>query len=104
MPRWIDAAPFMRFAVYFGTGSQVAPVVKNLPANAGDLREVGSIPVSGRSPGGEHDNPLWSSCLENPMERRAWQATVHSVAQSWTQLMRRSMHAQLNKKSKYEKF
>ena len=65
----MGAEPFMRFVVYFGTDSQVALVVKNLPASAGDLRDVGSIPVSGTSPGGEHDDPLWSSRLENPMER-----------------------------------
>ena len=47
--------------------SQVALVVKNLPANAGDIRDVGSIPVSGRSPGEEHGNPLQYACLENPM-------------------------------------
>ena len=100
----MDAAPFMRFVVYFGTDSQVALVVKNLPVSAGDLRDVGSIPVSGRSPGGERDNPIWSSYLEKPMERKAWQAAVHSVTQSQTQLMQLSMHAQLNKKSEYEKF
>ena len=51
--------------------------VKNPPANAGDL---GLIPGSGRSPGGVHSNPLQYSCLENPMDRGAWQATVHGVA------------------------
>ena len=66
--------------------SQVALVVKNPPANAGDIRDVGSIPGSGRSPGGGHDNALQYACLENPMDRRAWQATVHGVAKSWTQL------------------
>ena len=60
--------------------SQVALVVKNLPANAGDAREVGSIPGSGRSPGEGNGNPLQYSCLENPMDRGAWQATVHRVA------------------------
>jgi len=54
--------------------SQVALVVKNLPANAGDVRNMGSIPGLGRSPG-EHGNPLQYSCLENPMDRGAWQAT-----------------------------
>ena len=53
-------------------------VVKNLPANVGDIRDVGSIPRSGRSPGGEHGNPLQYSCLENPMDRGAWLATVLS--------------------------
>ena len=52
--------------------SQVVLVVKNLPANAGDFRDVGSIPGLGRSPGGGHDNPLQHSCLENPMDRGAW--------------------------------
>ena len=65
-------------------------VVKNLPANAGDL---GSIPGSGKSPGGGLGNPLQYSCLENPMDRGAWQATVHGVAQSQTQL---SAHEQIN--------
>ena len=48
--------------------SQVVPVVKNLPANAGDIRDAGSIPGSGRSPEGGHGNPLWYSCLENSMD------------------------------------
>ena len=63
--------------------SPVVPVVNNLPANA---RDMGSIPGSGRSPGGGHGNPLSYSCLENPMDRGAWQATVHRVTQSRTQL------------------
>ena len=50
-------------------------MVKNRPANAGDIRDVGLIPGSGRSPGGRHGNPLQYSCLENPMDRGAWQAT-----------------------------
>ena len=54
-------------------------MVKNLPANAGDIRDLGSIPGSGRSPGGGHGNPLQYSCLENSMDRGAWQATVHRV-------------------------
>ena len=49
---------------------------------------MGSIPGSGRSPGGEHGNPLQYSCLENPMDRGSWQATVHSVAKNRTQLKR----------------
>ena len=51
-------------------------VVRNLPAKA---RDAGSIPESGRSPGGVNGNPLQSSCLENPMHRGAWQATTHEV-------------------------
>ena len=61
-------------------------VVKNLSANAGDAGGVGLIPGSGRSPGGGKGNPLQNSCLENPMDRGAWWATVHSVAKSWTWL------------------
>ena len=61
-------------------------MVKNPPTKAGDIRDVGSILGSGRSPGGGHGNPLQSSCLENPMDRGAWQAIVHKVAKSWTQL------------------
>ena len=57
--------------------SQVVLVVKNLPVNAGDIREAGSIPGSGRFPGGRHGNPLRYSCLENPMDRGAWWAAVH---------------------------
>ena len=62
--------------------SQVAHLVKNLPANAGDLRDMDSIPGWGRSPGGGHDNPLQDSCLENPMDRGAWKAIVHGVTES----------------------
>ena len=63
--------------------SQVALVVKKLSTNAGDVRDVGSIPGSRRSPGGGHGNPLQYSCLENPMDRRACQSTVHRVTKSW---------------------
>ena len=56
-------------------------VVKNLPASAGDIRDAGSIPGLGRSPEGGHGNPLQHSCLENPMDRGAWQATVHGAAE-----------------------
>ena len=52
-------------------------VVKNLPANAGGIRDSGSIPGSGRCPGGGNRNPLQHSCLENPMDRGAWWAKVH---------------------------
>ena len=64
--------------------SQVARVVRNLPANSGDSRDVGSIPGSGRSPGGGHGTPLQYSCLENPMDGEARRATVHGVAQTET--------------------
>ena len=64
------------------SATQMALVVKNLPANTGDTRDVGSIPGSRPSPGGGHDNPLQYSCLEKPVDRGAWQATVHRVAKS----------------------
>ena len=54
-------------------------VLKNPPANAGEVRDVGLIHGSGRSPAGGHGNPLQSSCLENPMERGAWRSTVHMM-------------------------
>ena len=57
-------------------------VVKNPSANAGDIRDVGSIPGLGRSPGGGHGNPLHYSHLENPMDRGAWRAMVHRVVES----------------------
>ena len=62
--------------------SQVSLVVKNPSANAGDIRDSGSIPGSGRPPGRGHGNPLLYCCLENPMDREACQATVHGVAKS----------------------
>ena len=71
---------------------QVVLVVKNLPANAGDIRAVGSIPGSGRSPGGEHGDSLQYCCLENPKDRGAWRATVHKVAKSQTRLKGLSRH------------
>ena len=59
-------------------------MIKNLPANAGDVRETDLIPGLGRSPGEGNGNPLQYSSLENPMDRGAWQATVHRVEQSQT--------------------
>ena len=64
--------------------SQVALVLKNLLANAGDRRDMISIPGLGRCPGGGHGNSLQNSCLENAMDRGAWQATVHRVTKSRT--------------------
>ena len=65
-------------------------MVKNPPANAGDTRDTGLIPGSGRSPGGRKGNPFQYSCLENPVDRGAWWATVHRVTKSWTQRKRLS--------------
>ena len=64
--------------------SQVALMIKNLPANTGDEKDGGSIPQSGRFPGEGNGNALQYSCLENPMDREAWQATVHRVTNSQT--------------------
>jgi len=64
----------------------VVLVVKNLPVSAGDIRDAGSVPGLGRSPGIGHDNSLQDSCLENPMDRGAWQAVIHGVAKNQTQL------------------
>ena len=61
-------------------------MVKILPANARDIRDAGSVPESGRFPEGGHGNPLQYSCLQNPMDRRAWQATVHRITKSQIQL------------------
>ena len=61
---------------------QVMLVVKNLPAKAEDRKDAGLIPGMVRSPGGGKGNPLQYSCLENPMDRGAWQATVHRVTES----------------------
>ena len=61
-------------------------MVKNLPANAGDVRDMGSIPGSGRSPGGGHGNPLQCYCVETPVDRGAWRGTVLRVTKSRTRL------------------
>ena len=70
-----------------------ALVVKDLPANAGDIKDVGLTPGLGRSLGGRHGYPLQYSCLENLMDRGAWQAIVHGVAKSWTQLKQLGTHS-----------
>ena len=62
----------------------VALVIKNLPVIAEDVRDISSIPGSGRSPGGGHGNPLLYSCLENPVDRGVGRTTVHGVTKSWT--------------------
>ena len=68
------------------------PTSKESSCNAGDAGDTGSIPGSGRSPGRGDGNPLQDSCLENPMDRGAWRATVHEVTKSWTQLKWLSTH------------
>ena len=79
-------------SLLFNMLSRLVLVVKNLPATAGDIRNVDSIPGSGRSPGEGHENPLQYSCLENAMNRGAWKATVHRVTKSQTQLKQLSTH------------
>ena len=71
--------------------SQVVLVVKHPPASAGSIRDTHSIPGSGRSPGGDHGNPLQCSCLENPMDKGAWWTTIQSIPKSWTQWKRFNM-------------
>ena len=61
---------------------RASQVVKNMLVNKGDVRDMGSIPGWGRSPGGGHGNPLQYFCLENPMDRGAWRATVHRIKKS----------------------
>ena len=74
--------------------SQVELVVKNSPANAGNIRNVGLISESGRSPEEGHGNSIQYSCLGNPMDRGAWQVIVHRVTKSQTQLKRLCTHTQ----------
>ena len=80
--------------IFFLTvASYLVLVAKNPPANAGDIRDVGSILGLGRSPGEINGNLLQYSCLENPMDRGAWQPMVHGVTKSRTGLKKLSMHA-----------
>ena len=71
-------------------------MVKNPPANAGDARDLGSIPGSGRSSEGGYGNPLHYSCLESPVDREAWWVIVHRVAKSLTRLKQLSTHIKRN--------
>ena len=68
----------------FPWASQVVLVIKNLPASAEDIRDMGSIPGSGGSLGEGYGNPLQHSCVENPMDRGAWRAIVHGITKSLT--------------------
>jgi len=76
--------------------SRVAPAVKNPPADAENTGDAVSIPGSGRSSGEGHGNPFQYSCLENPMDRGAWQATVHRVTKSQTRLRQFCTHAHIH--------
>ena len=82
-------------------------MVKNPPANAGNVRDKGLIPGSGRSPGGGHGSALQYSCLENPMDRGAWQVTAQRVTKSQTRLsnlVRMHAHAANSVNSMYRGF
>ena len=76
-------------------------MLKNPHPNSGDVRDTGSIPGSGRFPRGGHSNLLQHSCLENPMDRNAWQATVHRVAKGQTRLkqLNTAQHKYLSRKN-----
>ena len=86
----IILANYLSFAS--GRTSQVAPVVKNLPASVGDVRDVGLTPGLGRVPG-VHGNTFQHFCLENPMDRGAWQATASRIPKSRIQLKQLNTHA-----------
>ena len=78
---------------------QGALVVKNLPANAGDTGESGSIPGLGRSPEGGHGNPLQYSCLGNPMDGEVWQTLVHGVLESDTTKVTKQQQPRISERS-----
>ena len=78
--------PLLNWSVVLNMGFPGSSVVNSLPAVQEPQKDAGSISGLGRSPGGRHGNPLQYSCLENPMDRGAWQATVHRVAKSWIRL------------------
>ena len=80
--RWVSYNSIQFWHCLYKDGLPRALVVKNLPANVRDIKDLGSIPGSGRSLGGRHGNPLQYSCLENPMDREDWCATVHGVSES----------------------
>ena len=85
-------SPLSPNGYWIGLSYHMALVVKSLLASAGDIRDVGSIPGSGRSPEGANGNPLQYSCLENPMDRGAWRAVVQRVAKSRAGLKRLNTH------------
>ena len=86
---------FFENKVYFKICSPYSD--KELTCQCGEVRHVSVIPRRGRSPGGGYSNPLQYSCLENPIDRGAWQVTVLRVAKSWTQLNPLSMHSPIQR-------
>ena len=84
---YYEMTPISLINIHYHTvGFPSGSVVNDLPASIGDTEDAGSIPGLGRSSGGENSNPLYYSCLKNPMQRGAWLATVHVVAICWTKL------------------
>ena len=83
---WGLQARFFSYSPSLKRASQVALLVKKPPAKAGDIKDEGSIPGSGRFPGEGNGDPLQYSCLENPRDRGTWKAAVQGVAKSWTPL------------------
>ena len=96
---WSSIANMPILFHHYHGASQVVLVLKNMPANAGNIRDMGSISGSGRSPGGGHGNPLQYSCLENPTDREAWWATGHGVTKSPTCLKRLNTHTAYHEKN-----
>ena len=88
----MHSTPVMQPTACISWASQAALVVKNLPANAGDVRDVGLVPGSGRSPGEGSGTPLQYSCRENPMDSGVLWATFHRVTKSQMRLKRISTH------------
>ena len=82
IPPGLEFNHFKLLSIIIHGASQVKLVVKNPPANAGDIRDAYLIPGSGRSPGGRYSNPFQYSCQENPIDRGAWQAGIHRVTES----------------------
>ena len=89
-----ESVSYLSGTLHSHLASQMSLVVKNLCADAGDLRDAGSIPGWGRSSGGRHGNPLQYSCLENPMDREAWWAKAHGVtkSQTWPKWLSVALH------------
>ena len=84
----------MIYDALISDASHVALVLKNPSASVGDVRDRGSVPGLGRSPGEGHGSPLQYSCLENIRDRGGWQVTVHIITNSWTRLKQFSTHTQ----------
>ena len=95
LPGWPVIPWVCMLLIHYCQGLPWWPGCKESACTAGNARDAGSTPGAGRSPGGGHGNPLQCSCLENPMDRGAWRATVHGVTKGRTQEMRQSAHAGL---------